>query len=63
MVALLPLPDTMLTHDDFAIRHVQERDLDALLPLLNDLDLRANFERGQHVDMHVYALLRSEAGA
>jgi len=30
----------MLTHPDFTIRHVAERDLDTLLPLLNNLELR-----------------------
>ncbi len=33
----------MLTDPDFAIRHVDERDLDALIPLLNDLALRGEF--------------------
>jgi ribosomal-protein-alanine N-acetyltransferase len=33
----------MLTHPDFAIRHVAEHDLDTLLPLLNNLTLRGAF--------------------
>lgn len=33
----------MLTHPDFHIRHVAERDLDTLLPLLNNLALRGEY--------------------
>lgn len=37
------LRPSMLTHPDFNIRHVAERDLDTLLPLMSDLALRGAF--------------------
>lgn len=44
MAILSPLTrGLMLTHSDFNIRHVAERDLDTLLPLLNNLALRGEF--------------------
>lgn len=33
----------MLIHSDFKIRHVAERDLDILIPHMNNLDLRGEF--------------------